>query len=86
MLSSPEMREEERVEEEERGREKRRTERRGGGRVIEQSTLQELEGDPTWKLLSFHPGFLARTFTKRWDCISAPGRPSTNYIARKKLD
>ena len=47
MLSSPEMREGERVEEEERGREKRRTERRGGGRVIEQSTLQELEGDPT---------------------------------------
>ena len=46
MLSSPEMREEERVEEE-RGREKRRTERRGGGRVIEQLTLQELEGDPT---------------------------------------
>ena len=41
------MREEERVEEE-RGREKRRTERRGGGRrVIKQSTLQELEGDPT---------------------------------------
>lgn len=46
MLSSPEMREEERVEEE-RGREKRRTERRGGRRVIKQSTLQELEGDPT---------------------------------------
>ena len=48
------------------------------GGVIKQTKLQGTGGGPTWKLLSFHPGFLASTLTKRWDCISAPGRPSTN--------
>ena len=38
----------------------------------------------TWKLLSFQPGFLASTFTKRRDCISSLGRPSTNWQRGKK--
>lgn len=33
----------------------------------------------TWKLLSFQPGFLARTLQNSRDCMSLGARPSTNW-------